>query len=121
MGEKSGDTYNVGRAGIVGPNANVVNFSQAWNEWKSESSGPDVALLATQLAALRQQLKIESKTPEEDAAIGAVAQAEVAAKSGDGSKVLEALAGAGKWALGVAEKIGVAIAAVAIRKALGLP
>ena len=121
VGEKSGDTYNVSRAGVVGAHAKVMNFNQIWSEWKSDDSAPDVAQLAAQLGTLRQQLKSEAKTPEEDAAIGAVAQAEVAAKTGDGSKVLEALVGAGKWALGVAEKIGVALAAGAIRKSLGLP
>lgn len=120
VGQKHGDQYNVNSAGIVGPNARVANFQQVWNDWRSEQGAPDPMILGDQLSRLRQELKGQATSAEQDAAVGAVAKAEVAAKQNDGSKALEALGDAGKWALGVAEKIGVTLAAAAIRKALGL-
>ena len=48
----------------------------------------------------------------------AVADAEEAAAKGDGPGALQHLKGAGKWALGVAEKIGVSVAAKAIEKVM---
>lgn len=55
---------------------------------------------------------------EHDETLGAVAAAEKAATAGDGPAVLRHLAGAGKWALGVAEKIGTAVAVEAIKRAM---
>ena len=91
------------------------------HEWASSTPSLEILALADQLCILRVQLRKQAQSAEHDAAIGAVAQAEVAAKSGNGSAMLEALASAGKWALEIAEKIGVTLAAFAIRKALGLP
>jgi hypothetical protein len=51
-------------------------------------------------------------------AINAVAAAEEAAAQGDGPTVLRHLKAAGKWALGVAEKIGAAVAAEAIKRTM---
>jgi hypothetical protein len=119
MVDKSGDTY-IGNTGITGPNAKVTNFTQVWNDWSSRESSVSLQQLAAELATLRQSLKDLARTPEEDAEVGAVAAAEIAAKKGDGSKMLAALAGAGKWALETARQIGVKVAAIAIGKALGL-
>ena len=57
-------------------------------------------------------------TREQDKAIGAVAEAEEAAANGDGSAALQYLKGAGKWALGIAEKIGVAVLTEVLKKAM---
>ena len=73
------------------------------------------------LGPLRQPLKTAAMTSEDGAVVGAVAQADVAAKRGHGSRVLEVLSGAGQWALGIAENIGVALAAGAIGQSVGLP
>ena len=48
---------------------------------------------------LRRHLRQEAVEPEHDVAIGAVANAEVAAKEGNGPKALEWLGKAGKWTL----------------------
>ena len=56
-------------------------------------------------------------TDEQDEAIGAVVAAQKAAAKGDGQTVLQHLKAAGKWTLGVAEKIGVAVAMEAIKRA----
>jgi hypothetical protein len=55
---------------------------------------------------------------EQDEAIGAVAAAVKTASKGDGPTTLQHLKAAGQWALGIAEKIGVAVAAEAIKRAL---
>jgi hypothetical protein len=70
--------------------------------------------------ALRGYPRQEAVEPEHDIAIGAVANAEVAAKEGDGPKTLEWLGKAGKWALDNATKIGVGVATSALKTALGL-
>lgn len=120
VGNRYGDEFNVERAGIVGHGAHVVNFAQTWNDWTRGSDSPNLVALGEELSKLRQQLKVVAQTPEEDVATGAVARAEVAAKAGDGPGVLGALAAAGKWALQTAEKVGLIVAAAAIKKALGV-
>jgi len=57
-------------------------------------------------------------TREQDKAIGVVADAEDAAAKGDGPAVLQYLKSAGKWTLGIAEKIGVALAVEALKRAM---
>jgi hypothetical protein len=57
-------------------------------------------------------------TCEQNKAIGAVADAEEAAGKGDGPATLGYLKTAGKWTLRIAEKIGVAVAAEAIKWAI---
>jgi hypothetical protein len=49
---------------------------------------------------------------------GAIARQRERPTKGDGAGTLQHLKGAGKWALGVAEKIGVAVASKAIEKAM---
>jgi uncharacterized protein YjbI with pentapeptide repeats len=92
-------------------------FQQIWNQ-----AGMDPLQLAQELAPLRAALKQETEgTAEQDEAIGAVAAAEKAADQGDGPTALRHLKAAGKWTLGVAEKIGVTLAAKAIESAMGIP
>jgi hypothetical protein len=114
-----GDNYKVGQAGAVGPNSKAENvqLNQVLNQY---SAGINLEKLLPELEILRQALKEAAKTAEDDTAIGEVAQAEVAAKKGEGSTVIEHLKKAGKWALGIAEKIGTTIAAEAIKHALGM-
>lgn len=114
-----GDKYEIGQAGAVGPGAHAhdMTFNQIWNQ-----VGGDIDLphLAEELVALRQEMKKEATEPEHDIAIGAIATAEQMAKTGDGPKTLATLKTAGKWALGVAEKIGVGLAVAAIKSSLGM-
>jgi hypothetical protein len=113
-----GDQYKVAQAGAVGPNSHAhdMTFQQVWNEAAAKL---DLDALASELARLRPALKEAAVSAEEDVAIGEVALAEVAAKQKDGPKVLMHLKNAGKWVLGVAEKIGVDVATAAIKSAMG--
>lgn len=120
MDHNSGDTYNVsGQAGAVGrePVAHGNIFHQI-----RTSSGDEIDLpsLAKELSTLRIKMRERAVEPEQDEAIGAIATAEREAKNGNGSKVLESLAKAGKWTLDTAKEIGVNVAVEAIKTALGI-
>ena len=81
----------------------------------------NMSVLAQEFARLREALISEARSPEDYAALGAVAGAEVAAKAGDPSRVMQALStlgAAGKWVLGIAKNIGVEIAAETLAKSL---
>lgn len=114
-----GDQYKVGQAGAVGPNSHAhdMTFQQIWND---ASTNINLHQLAAELAQLRSALKEKAQSAEEDAAVGEVALAEVAASRQDGVKALTHLKNGGRWTLDIAEKIGVAVAAGAIKTALGL-
>lgn len=111
----SRDIYNVtGQAGAVGPDAHAHD-----NTFQQIQGGIDLPKLAEELGFLRTALKGEATgTREQDKAIGVVADAEEAAAKGDGQTALRYLQNAGKWTLGVAEKIGVAVAVEALKKAM---
>ena len=113
------DTYNVsGQAGAVGPNAHAHDMT--FNQIKTQGGETiDLPQLAQQLSTLRTKMKEQAVDSEHDEAIGAVAAAETAAKKGDGSKVMESLAKAGRWALDIATQIGVGLAVEAIKSAIG--
>jgi hypothetical protein len=110
---------NKGNAGIVGEVQKIDQFQQLWLQSESKI---DLSSLSSQLGTLRRAMKDRAKDeePDHDAAIGAIASAESEAKKGNGSKALEYLATAGKWALDIAKEIGVSIAASAIEKATGM-
>ena len=118
MTDKQGSTNvgHVGQAAAIGPNAHVhdVSFQQIWS-----NMGLDLANLANELKQLRSAMNKErSGDLEHDEAIGVIAQAEKFAIAGDGPATIKALKSAGKWALQIAEKIGVAVAAKAIEKSI---
>ena len=117
-----GDQYNVGQAGAVGPGARAqhMTFVQASNP------ATDTAVLADELERLRAHLRTLVETPEHDAALGLVAQAELRAKEGDADGAMEQLSAfkrlgsAGRWVLAAATTIGTTVAAAAIKGALGI-
>jgi hypothetical protein len=116
-----GDKYEVsgGQAGVVGPKAHVhggINFNQIWGANKNEI---DLGQLAQELEKLRASVRSEASTPEQDAVLAEIGQAQVAAQAADGPEAMSHLARAGRWALSVAEKIGVPLAVAAIRAAIG--
>jgi hypothetical protein len=80
----------------------------------------DLRSLASELSLLRQAMRKEASTPEQDIAIASVAQAETAAASEKKSDVFRHLKDAGQWALDVAQTIGVEIAVAAVKASLGL-
>lgn len=115
-----GDRYDVhGQTAAVGPNAHVhdATFNQLWQQSAEQI---DLPALAEELGRLRAALRAEAKTPEDDQIVADVGQAELAAKNGDGAGALRHLRNAGKWALGIATSIGVAVAAAAIKSATGV-
>ena len=115
-----GDQYNVsGQAGAVGPNAHAhdMTFNQIWNQLQPSL---DLAKLAEELGQLRQAMEQSATEPGHRLAAGAVAAAEESARQADGPKVVEYLKSGGKWALSLAEKIGVGLASTALKAALGI-
>jgi uncharacterized protein YjbI with pentapeptide repeats len=114
-----GDKYIAGQVGAQGPSAHAhdMTFNQLWSQ---SGRSIDLQALAAELSTLRRHLRQEAVEPEHDVAVGVVANAEVAAKEGNGPKALEWLGKAGKWTLDNAVKIGVGVATAAIKTALGL-
>jgi hypothetical protein len=114
-----GDIYTAGQAAAFGPHAQAhdVTFNQVWNQMGATI---DLPQLENELGVLRQALKEQASEPEHDIAIAEVASAEIAAKNGDGSKVIEHLRKAGKWVHDIAIAIGCELAASVIVKALGI-
>jgi hypothetical protein len=84
----------------------------------ADQGGIDLPTLAKELGQLRAAMKKAEGKDDQDEAIGAVAAAEKAAVNGDGPTTLQHLNTAGKWALGIAEKIGVTVATEAIKRAM---
>jgi hypothetical protein len=119
MSKKNGDTYHVGQAGAVGPNSKAHHFHMTQGAQKTFEE-LDLDTLAKELETLRLELKKLAQTPEQDMAVGAVASAEVEIKRGDRSKAMEYLRQAGAWAFDVSTKIGIGVATVALKTALGL-
>ncbi len=116
-GTTMGDRIQVGQGVAYGRNSHVhdINFSQIWNQ---EKSNIDIEDLAQELATLRKELLNEAKEPAQFSEIGNIASAEEEAKNNNGAKALEYLSKVSKWGLGVAEKIGVAVATSAIKSAI---
>lgn len=120
----SGNIYNVpGQAGAVGDNAHAHDMT--FNHIGSQiEDSMDLSELANQLAELRQIMKKESVTPEneiqhEEATL-LVGKAEQAARAKDASKVAEYLKAAGKFTLDFASKVGAALVAEALKAAMGM-
>ncbi len=115
-----GDKYDIsGQVGAVGPRAHAhdLTFTQIWNQVENKL---DLTALAKDLQRLHEVLERDATDPAKKLAAGAVAAAEQSARQKDGPKVIEYLKTAGTWALSVAEKIGVEVATVALKGALGL-
>jgi hypothetical protein len=106
------------QVGAVGEGA--VAYGNVFNKWNHSGEGMTLDALSKELETLRAKLKTEANTPEHDAAVGAVAQAQVEAKKGNGAKAFEYLAQAGKWALDLAKTIAVPVATQALKSAIGL-
>ena len=99
-----------GPVGAVGDYATAHDFQQ---------SGIDVSKLAEQLVQLCNAMKRENEwSPEGNKAseIAIVEEARDAASRGDGPTALRCLKKIGTWALDVANKIGIDLAAEVIKK-----
>jgi ribosomal protein S18 len=117
-GKIMSNTYtNYGNVGAMGENASAQQFQQV-----SQAVGGQIDLpkLAAELEQLRAALAKEASTDDHFDAIASVGAAREAAKKGDGPGAVEKLKTAGKWVLGVAEKIGVGLVVAVAKSALGL-
>ncbi len=114
-----GDKFEAGQVGAQGPNAHAhdMTFNQIWQQNKEKV---DLSTLNRELEKLRNTLQTSAETAEHYSEIGAIATAEIEANKGNGANALHALSKAGKWSLGVAEKIGVGVATAALKTALGI-
>ena len=120
QGENSmGDIYNAGQAGAMGPNAHAhdITFQQLWNSTKDQV---DLAELSRELRLLVPELKAAATLPEHQIAIGNVEAALQSAATEEGPKTLQYLQNAGKWVLGVAEKVGVGLTVAVLKSAFGM-
>jgi hypothetical protein len=112
-----GDTNIVtGQAGAVGRRSKV---SKSTFQQIQAGASIDLPKLAEELGRLHAAMKGEATgTREQDKATVAVADAEEAALKGDGSAALQYLRSAGKWTLGIAEKISVPLAVEVLKRAI---
>lgn len=114
-----GDRYTAGQVGAIGPNSTVsgTKFEQSWQK---DSGQIDLPALAEELRLLRIAMRKDATGSDHDIAIGAIAAAETAARSGDGNSAMKSLRSAGRWTFDVATKIGVGVAVAALKSAMGL-
>ncbi|TCC05466.1 hypothetical protein [Kribbella soli] len=111
------DKYEVGQAINVGPNAKAKIGTVNQQELQT---GIDLSKLAGELEILRKHLTPQVSTAAEAADLGAVAEAEEAARVGDAGKVKHALGRARTWVLTSATAIGVPLAIEALKRSTGL-
>jgi hypothetical protein len=121
QGDYMGDTYNVsGQAGAVGQNAHAHNmtFNQIVNHFEKSI---DLPALAKQLTELREEMaNRQDSSPQAVIAQGEAAKAEMAAKEGNTSKVVEHLKTGGQWLLDIAKETGKEILTAAIKTSMGV-
>jgi uncharacterized protein YjbI with pentapeptide repeats len=121
QGDYMGDTYNVsGQAGAVGQNTHAHNmtFNQIVNHFEKSI---DLPVLANQLAELREEMaKRQDSSPQTAIAQGEAAKAEMAAKEGNTSKVVEYLKAGGQGLLDIAKETGKEILTAAIKASMGM-
>lgn len=115
-----GDTYNSkGQVGAMGRGAQATQntFLQLWQD---ECLNITLSVLADEFSKLRNEMQNKATSIEQEISIDEVANAEQAARDGDGPKMLGHLKKAGKWALECAKEIGTDFAAAVIKKSLGV-
>jgi len=121
-GDKVAGNQNKGnRGGIIADSVKAKNIivTTSWNEFDPNGE-VDQVKLAEELSTLKTAM-IEAANSDEDLEeLSSVQKAELAAKKGEGSKVLEHLGNAGKWTLSIAEKIIVPVAVTVLKKLAGM-
>ena len=116
-GPHMGDKNVVGQAAAVGSHASASNVTL---QQVAGLSGVDMSVLRQELEQLRIALREQPSSDENDEALAEISRAARAAIEGDDAKVASHLRASGQWALRTANAIGVSVAAVAIKHALGL-
>jgi hypothetical protein len=108
---------------VTGPNSRV-NINSTDNSVNSVSGIENNMQLAEEFSRLREALLTSANDASHYAAIGAISQAEIAAKDNNKEKMasaLPAIGNAAKWVLDTAKEIAVPIAQAAIKAACGMP
>lgn len=114
-----GNKYeNKGVVGAMGDRATADNSTFSQNIGV-QLSNEEMVQLVSELETLKSELMKDAST-KSLAAAAAVSEAKEEAEASNSAGVVSALKQAGKWAFDVATKIGVAVAAAAIKKSAGL-
>lgn len=118
MNDKGDTINNSGQIASTGRNSDVHDNTFILGD--NRLNEINLAALSEELAALRAELRKEVPNPtaEQDSELGALAQAEVEAKNGNQAGTLQHLRRTGKWALTVAERIGVALVAAILKDSI---
>jgi hypothetical protein len=116
MGNSTKYEVSGGQVGAFGERASAHDVTQNI----VTGAGIDLQPLLAELSTLRSHLVVQAKEAGDFVQIGAIAEAEQAAKAGDKGAVVKALSKTGKWALDAATAIGTSVAAAAIKGGLGL-
>lgn len=114
-----GDNINV-RGGVVATRGAQVGNAELRVVWNECAGSNEPQVLLDELARLRAEMRTASPAGAHDAAIGNVADAEEAIRSGDGPGAIEKLRSVGAWTLDIATKIGTSLAAEVIKKSIGM-
>jgi hypothetical protein len=85
---------------------------------KQIEESTNLTALVTELETLRQALKKEATTEDQDKAVSDIGQAKKAIEAKETSKAVSLLKSAGTWALDVGTRIGVPVAVEAIKQAV---
>lgn len=112
-----GDVY-AGQMGAAGPHSQARDFTQVWTQVEGQI---DLVELADALSELQAQLREQATAAEHFRGIEFVADAEEAARRGDGPSMLRRLSAAGIWVRDTATSIAVPAATAALKVAFGLP
>lgn len=119
MTQEPGDTFNFHgkvNAGAIGAQARVV--ADQIGDQTRLAALPDLRTLAEELADLREMMAQGARAQSERDAVEQIRQAEDVARRGDEHAVREHLKAAGRWALAVAQRLGLLAAETAIKASL---
>jgi len=113
------NTFNNTQIGIVGDGAKIDNltFNQQSNTLPENT---DYLALANELKKLTDYLSGEATTEAQKTEVATISNAQIAAAKNDGRGVVHYLKEGGKWAFDTAVKIGVTVAAAAIKEQAGI-
>lgn len=112
-----GTNYFAQQVGAMGPNAHAhdMSFNQLWNE-----EGPKINLreLGRELVELRTAMRKVAKTTKHDIAVAEIAAAEQFTLKGAGPAAFSHLRNSGRWALTIARRHHLDVAASVIASSL---
>jgi len=112
-------TMSIKEPTILIEHIELNDYKQIWFDFQASMDDYGDKLIK-ELSDLREALKTKSRTIEQDQAVGKIADAEQAAKKGDGPGVIKHLKTVGKWVLDVSTSLGTNIATELVKKSMGL-